>query len=39
MERLAEGQLVNQLDVPSSICHMLQYREIHSSRFEKENAH
>lgn len=28
MERLAEGQLVNQLYVPSSICHTLQYQEI-----------
>ena len=38
MERLAEGQLVNQLYVPRSICHTLQYREIFCSRFEKENS-
>lgn len=39
MERLAEGQLVNQLYVPSSICHTLQYQEIFCSPFEKENSH
>lgn len=38
MERLAEGQLVNQLYVPSSICHTLQYQEIFCSHFEKENS-
>lgn len=39
MERLAERQLVNQLHVPGSICHTLQYREIFCSRFEKENSY
>lgn len=28
MERLAEGQLVNQLYVPASICHTFRHGEI-----------